>query len=105
MGLVMNTVQINEYCSQAMNNWGEPERAPHRRVCCGISLYIYMYIYMYIYLVRRAVSHFRLLFCEFLRHSLIQKLLINYSSRRHELLYLLDGNSNDRRPLVDLPIQ
>jgi len=74
-----------------------PERAPHRRVCCGVSLYIY--------LVRRAVSHFRLLFCEFLRHSLIQKLLINYSSRRHELLYLLDGNSNDRRPLVDLPIQ
>ena len=21
-------------------NWGKPERAPHRRVCCGISLYI-----------------------------------------------------------------
>ena len=53
--------------------WGEPERAPHRRVCCGIS------IYMYIYLVRRAVSHIRLLFCAFLRHSLIWKLFTNYS--------------------------
>ena len=38
-----------------------------------------LYIYMYIYLVRRAVSHFRVLFCAFLRHSLIQKLLTNYS--------------------------
>ena len=44
-----------------LSNWGEPEQAPHRRVCCGISLYIYMYIY----LVRRAVSHIRLLFCAF----------------------------------------
>jgi len=31
----------------------------------------------YIYLVRRAVSHFRLLFCELLRHLLIQKLFTN----------------------------
>jgi len=54
-----------------LGNWGEPERAPHRRVCCGISLYIY--------LVRRAISHFRLLFCAFLCHSLIQKLFTNYS--------------------------
>ena len=34
---------------------------------------------MYIYLVRRAVSHIRLLFCAFLRHSLIRKLFTNYS--------------------------
>ena len=51
--------------------WGERERAPHRRVCCGICLYYR------IYLVRRAVSHFRLLFGEFLRHSLIQNLFTN----------------------------
>jgi len=45
------------------DNWGEPEGAPHRRVCRGICLYI-------LYTVRHAVSHFCLLFCEFLRHSL-----------------------------------
>jgi len=22
--------------------WGEPERAPHRRVCCKFSIYIYI---------------------------------------------------------------
>ena len=22
-------------------NWGEPERAPHRRVCCKFSIYMY----------------------------------------------------------------
>ena len=38
-------------------NWGEPERAPHRRVCCGIFLY---YI---LFLVRRAISHLQLIFC------------------------------------------
>ena len=38
--------------------WGEPERAPHRRVCCGICLY-----YILLFLVRRAVSHLQLLFC------------------------------------------
>ena len=32
---------------------------------------------IYIYIVRRAVSHFQLLFCEFLRHSLILKLFTN----------------------------
>ena len=26
-------------------NWGKPERAPHRRVGCGISLYILYIIY------------------------------------------------------------
>ena len=45
--------------------WGEPDRAPHRRVC------------------------------EFFRHSLFQKLFTNYSTRRHEPPYLLDGNSKD----------
>ena len=24
--------------------WGEPERAPHRRVCCKFSIYIYIYV-------------------------------------------------------------
>ena len=69
--------------------WDEPERAPHRRVCCGISLY---YI---LFLVRRAVNHFRLLFCAFLRHSLnsktIHKLLVLNSARRHQL----SSNSKD----------
>ena len=54
----------------------------------------FVYIY-YICAVRRAVSHFRLLFCKFLCHSLIQKLFTNYSARRHEPPYLLDGNSKD----------
>ena len=26
-------------------NWGEPERAPHRRVCCEFSIYLFLYIY------------------------------------------------------------
>ena len=26
-------------------DWGEPERAPHRRVCCKFSVYIYIYFY------------------------------------------------------------
>jgi len=35
------------------------------------------------------------LFCEFLCHSLVQKLFINQSVRRREPPYLLDGNSKD----------
>ena len=30
-------------------NWGERERAPHRRVQCEFSLFLYFYIYFYIY--------------------------------------------------------
>ena len=37
----------------------------------------------YIYLVRPAVSHFRLLFCEFLHHLLIQKLFPNGRPTTH----------------------
>jgi len=61
-----------------MISWGEPEQALHRRVCCGICRCCY--IYNYVYIVRHAGSHFWLLFCEFLCHSLFQKL-----ARRHEL--------------------
>ena len=50
-------------------NWGEPERAPHRRVCCEFSLFLYFYI---LYIVRRAVNHFLLVFCVSLHHALIQ---------------------------------
>ena len=64
----------------------------------------FVYIY-YTRIVRRAVSHFRLLFREFLHHLLIQKLFTNYSVRRHGPPYLLDGNSKDGDLLVDLPIQ
>ena len=68
------------------NYWGKPERAPHRRLCCGIFLYIIIILckYIHIYIVRCAVNHFQLLFCEFLRHSLIQKLSPTNSARRHE---------------------
>ena len=31
---------------------------------------IFLYIYIYIYIVRRAVNHFLLVFCVFLRHAL-----------------------------------
>ena len=68
--------------------WGEPE--PHIDKFAVEFFYIYIY-----YIVRRAVSHFQLLFCKFLCHSLIQKLFTNYSARRHELPHLLDGNSKD----------
>jgi len=61
-------------------DWGEHERAPHRRLCCGICQYIYIYI------VHRAVGHFQLLFCEFLHHSLIQ----NFSPTTQP-----EGNSKD----------
>ena len=38
--------------------------------------FLYIYIYIYVSVVRRAVSHFRLLFCAFLlRHALFQKRL------------------------------
>ena len=47
-------------------------------VCHGPSTFNWHLIY-YIYIVRRAVSHFQLLFCEFLHHSLFQKL-----ARRHK---------------------
>ena len=47
-------------------------------VCHGPLTFNRHSIY-YIYIIRHAVSHFRLLFCEFLRHSLFQKLV-----RRHE---------------------
>ena len=52
--------------SSMRSSWGEPERAPHRRVCCEFS------IYLYISIVRRAVNHFLLVFCVSLRHALIQ---------------------------------
>ena len=42
----------------------------------------FLYIYYVLYIIRRAVSHFRLLFCEFLRHSLIQKLFTNILSEK-----------------------
>ena len=29
------------------SNWGEPERAPHRRVCCEFSIYLYFFISIY----------------------------------------------------------
>ena len=34
------------------NDWGEPERAPHRRDIHARIVYIYIYIYMYVCMVR-----------------------------------------------------
>ena len=39
--------------------WGEPERAPHRQVCCGICLYIYNIHYIsYVVPKVTSVSYF-----------------------------------------------
>jgi len=44
---------------------------PHTDEFAVEFVYI-LYMYIYIYIVRRAVSYFRLLFCAFLHHLLIQ---------------------------------
>jgi len=75
-----------------MNYWGEPERAPHRQVCCGNNIYI----------VCRAVSHFRLLFCKFLRHLLTQKLITNILSEKARTGVPPRWQQQVRRPLEDL---
>ena len=69
--------------------WGEPERAPHRWVCCGICLYIHI--------IYRTSCHKSLpaLVLRVLVSFVISKLFTNYSMRRHEPPYLLDGNSKD----------
>jgi len=46
----LRTTDCNLMCSLKQENhtapfmlsWGEPERAPHRRVCCKFSIYIYI---------------------------------------------------------------
>ena len=45
---------------------------------------------IYTYFVRRAVSHFRILFCTFLHHLLIQKLFTNYfySTQQEDINHL-----------------
>ena len=43
----MNSMATN--CSTIHFNWGEPERAPHRRVCCEFSIYLFIYFFIYIY--------------------------------------------------------
>ena len=60
-------------------NWGEPERAPHRRVCYEFS--IYLFISLYLCIVRRAVNYFLLVFCVSLRHALIQNTNVATSVR------------------------
>jgi len=54
------------------SNWGEPERAPHRRVCCGIFIgaslsephidefaveFVYIYIYIILYIIYIYISY------------------------------------------------
>ena len=82
--------------------WGEPERAPHRRVGCGICLYIYI-IYIYIYISRTSCrkSPTALILHAFLRHfnsKTIHKLLvlrektpINSKDGDHSWTYLFNG--------------
>ena len=38
------TETAEEREARQQHDWGEPERAPHRRVCCGICVYIYIYM-------------------------------------------------------------
>jgi len=38
--LCLGTIACTYACNGEIYISGEPERAPHRRVCCGISLYI-----------------------------------------------------------------
>ena len=47
------TIQTNDNTTiiKAWVNWGEPERAPHRQVCCKCSIYVYIYIYNISYVV------------------------------------------------------
>ena len=56
-------------------NWGEPERVPHSRVCCGI---------LCAYICHTSCCKSLPALCAFLHHSLIHKLFTNYSVRRHE---------------------
>jgi len=77
---------MRKFVTTPGDNWGEPERAHIDEFAVEfLSLYICIYI---LYIVRRAVSHFRLLFCAFLRHSLIHKtihkLLVLNLARRHQ---------------------
>ena len=44
---------LEKQTHSSLHNWGEPERAPHRRLCCK-------------------VNHFLLVFCVFLRHALFR---------------------------------
>ena len=76
----MYSLTAEEPCVLAIRLIGASLSEPHIDEFAVEFLYIYIiYIYIYICLVRRAVSHFRLLFCAFLRHSLIQKQFTNYS--------------------------
>ena len=44
-GVVRTFVGLSEVVKRLLINWGEPERAPHRRVCCEFSIYLFIYIY------------------------------------------------------------
>ena len=57
--------------------WGEREWAPHWRVVRKLCLYICCCCS-----IRLTIDRLRLLFCTFLRHSLIQKLFTNSQKRR-----------------------
>jgi len=65
----------------------------------------FVYIYYYIYIVRRALSHFQLLFYKFLLHSLIQNYLPTSEKTRTAVHVPAQWQQQGRSPLVDLPIQ
>jgi len=73
-------------------SWGDPEGAPHRRVC---RLYI-------LSIVRRAVSHFYRLFCELLRHSLFQKLTQREDTNRRTSLMATARTETTRGPTYSI---
>jgi len=83
-------------------NWGKPEQTPHRRVCCGICLYLLLYI-IYHTLCHKSLPALVLgVLASFVTSKTIHQL-----ARRHELLYLLESRwqQQGRSPHVDLPIQ
>ena len=49
------TEPLNSLYSNQSDYWGEPERAPHRRVECSQSIYVYIYI-LYIIMYGTSVT-------------------------------------------------
>ena len=101
--LHITVVDPAEWNPHPHSNWGEPEWAPlceyNTEIWClsWTSTFNQHSIYIYIHIVRCAVSHFRLLFCEFLRHSLFQKL-----ARRHELSMTTVRTETTRGPTYSM---
>jgi len=79
---------ILHLCIYMEFNWGEPERDPHRRVCCGICL-----CYIYRTSCRKSLPALVLrVSASFVNSKTIHQLTQREGTNRP---YLLDGNSKD----------